>query len=700
LMRRRGQGSASISAVVVFLSALLALGLMATILPPVANVLSGFREGLRERGERGSELIRIYIHSTDETESGRPIITIVNGWDKESILTDYVVVARDGRILTAGKMGGSLSGIRLAPGARIDLAPSDFGLSYPIFAAMADEVKAIYIRTAEGNSFGSSYGPPPSISYDYQVFVSRTTNNIIITGSTSSVYSISISPTLPTLGNGLVVRNVILVDKDGFVRGGVLEGSRWSDGSFDPNAIPNSVAALAQTEIIPIGAYYYVPRFPEDFYCYYSRGVFSVYSGCDTKPWYIEMVEFYPVEIYSPGSPVVATAYYARFPGEVQTVYRDGAPVAVRVQRPLRDWAYPYGVPGSFVTTAAVAYVSYEATVTSTTINRTTTTITSGTITRTRTVTYNTTVITRGTIWQEGGLVKFAPVFAPVIFGDERRLMDLCTIYFGPEGGTKTCSFTIKPPTVDPRSGVFILTYIRSLSYYVSRSYSGTCNLNPKPAIKIENVSISGPWGTLVLNRDWLPSIYYLPVGNVTFTLVASRDPCPGYYSSARLNGGVTYSFIRNEIATATIYSNNFQIDFRRWIQQAIGAGSGDAVVHMAGTVEGGRTMKIRAPIVLLNYIYQIAGGPPTSPPRSGGGGSTVSDVVEICEVNEYDSILPPSSSSSPSTNQPSSSSGSSTGQPLESVSGGTVDDFSVQGYTVRHLRQVFCRPVNLSRPY
>jgi hypothetical protein len=699
-MRRKGQGSASISAVVVFLSALLAIGLMATILPPVADVISGFREGLRERGERGSELIRIYIHSTDETESGRPIITIINGWDRESILTDYVVVARDGRILTAGKMGGSLSGIRLAPGTRIDLAPSDFGLSYPIFAAMADEVKAIYIRTAEGNSFGSSYGPPPSISYDYQVFVSRTTNNIIITGSTSSVYSISISPTLPTLGDGLVVRNVILVDKDGFVRGGVLEGSRWSDGSFDPNAIPNSVAALARAEIVPIGAYYYVPRFPEDFYCYYSRGVFSVYSGCDTKPWYIEMVEFYPVEIYSPGSPVVATAYYARFPGEVQTVYRDGTPVVVTVQRPLRDWTYPYGVPGSFVTTAAVTYVSYEATVARTTINRTTTTITSAWITRTKTVTYNTRVTTQGIIWPGGGLVYFAPVFAPVIFNGSRNLMNSCSIYFGPEGGTKTCSFTINPPTVDVHSEVFILIDISRLYYSVSRGNWGSCDLNPKPTIKVEHVNITGPWGTLTLESTSWPGVSYsLPVGSVTFTLKASRDPCPGWYSSAILRGGVTYNFLRKEIATATIRSSNdFQLDL--WIRQAIGAGSGDAIVHMAGTVEGGRILKMRAPIVLINYIYRIAGGPPTSPPHSGGGGSTVSDVVQICEVNEYDSILPPSSSSGPSTNQPSSSSSSSTGQPLESVSGGTVDDFSVQGYTVQHVRQVFCRQVNPSRPY
>jgi hypothetical protein len=168
-MRRKGQGSVSISAVVVFLSALVALGLMATMLPPIAGAISGYKAGLKERGERGSELIRIYIHSTDETEYDSPVITIVNGWDKESILTDYVVVAKDGRVLSSGKMRGGLNGIRVPAGAKIDLTPADFGLSYGTFAAMADAVKAIYVRTSEGNSFGSSYGPPPKITADYQI---------------------------------------------------------------------------------------------------------------------------------------------------------------------------------------------------------------------------------------------------------------------------------------------------------------------------------------------------------------------------------------------------------------------------------------------------------------------------------------------------------------------------------------------------
>jgi hypothetical protein len=210
-MRRKGQGSASISAVVVFLSALIALGLMAALLPPIAGVLSGYKAGLKETGERGSELIRIYIHSTDETEYAPPIITIINGWDRDSILTDYVVVARDGRILATGKMKGSPNGLKIPAGARIDLTPADFGLSYGAFAAMADAVKAIYVRTSEGNSFGSSYGPPPKITADYQIVTvlatsSATTTSVVTvnrpSGSSGSNGASGGTPSTPSTSSG------------------------------------------------------------------------------------------------------------------------------------------------------------------------------------------------------------------------------------------------------------------------------------------------------------------------------------------------------------------------------------------------------------------------------------------------------------------------------------------------------------------
>jgi hypothetical protein len=72
-------------------------------------------------------------------------------------------------------------------------------------------------------------------------------------------------------------------------------------------------------------------------------------TGCDARPQYIEMIEFYPVEYYTPGSPVTAAAYYARYGGETQTVYNPdlGSVVTITVQRPMTV-QYGYGIPGTY----------------------------------------------------------------------------------------------------------------------------------------------------------------------------------------------------------------------------------------------------------------------------------------------------------------------------------------------------------------
>jgi hypothetical protein len=700
-MRREGQGSASISAVVVFLSALLALGLMATILPPVSNVLSGFREGLRERGERGSELIRIYIHTANETELEPPIITITNGYDRESILTDYVVVARDGRVLAAGKMGGSLGGVRIPAGARIDLTPADFGLSYSTFAEMADEVKAIYIRTAEGNSFGSSYGPPPKISPDYQLSITQRSQHIIVIGSTTTRYNFTFNGTLPTTGDALVVKNVIFVDRNGYVRGGVTAGNKWSDGSFDPNKIPNSLAALTRTDVVPIGGYYVVPPFPMDFYCYYSQGVFSVYSGCDTSPRYIEMVEFYPVEYYTPGSPVTAAAYYARYGGEMQTVYNPdlGRVVTITAQRPMTV-QYGYGIPGTYTlmvpTIAASTYTT--------------------TVTMTSTSTYI--VLSTSTITS--------------ISYDRRS--GQCTI---PSWSGYYCSFTINPP-----SGSFVPRVIKEVGYTVSGSgYSSVCYYRLEES-GIRYVKVSGPWGTYTFTRASWSTSGNFPAGSVTFELAVTH-----YWRekgcSATITGWVVYELLWNvpTVRTTTVtttylvtrttlgtttYSTTVAVPVSVWaegalvkfapasgpqmiatvtvpiggslsgqIKSAIVNGtetvSGDAMAHLAGAVQGGQVIKIKAPIVLLNYIYGIAASPP-APPSGGGGGGGEIGASYVCTVDQsVQSIMPPPSDSG--------SSSSSSNQPLESISGGTVSNFSVQQNTVQVLRNVVCRPVTSVRP-
>jgi hypothetical protein len=608
-MRRKGQGSASISAVVVFLSALLAIGLMATILPPVANVLSGFREGLRERGERGSELIRIYIHTANETENEPPIITIINGYDRESILTDYVVVARDGRVLAAGKMGGSLGGIRIPAGARIDLTPADFGLSYGTFAAMADEVKAIYIRTAEGNSFGSSYGPPPKISPDYQFSVTQKPHHVIVEGSTTMIFNFTIFSnfTFPPLGNAIVVKNFIIVDENGLVKGGASFGRKWSDGSFDPNWLPDEVAALTQPEVVPINGYYTVPPFPN----YPTR--------------YIEMIEFYPVEYYTPGSPVGATAYYARF--------AEGGRL-----KPIVP-AYPYGVPGSYTTT--ISYPVYT--------------------TRGIFVTHYTTSETRViNIWPEGGLVKYAPAPVPVRYGTNLDTKEwYCYVIVGTHS-SGSCSFTIYPPSPSPVA-------ITAVGYRVDPNL--VCS-DPNPYYWIY-VYVQGPWGSGLPTSDVVP-------GPVTFRLVVETADC---YYTVWLSGWVVYKYpwVEGTATTATATATVILGDFRSQIRQAVSGVrtlSGDAVAHMVGTVQGGQVIRVKAPIVVLNYISGSVPSPPPSPGGGGGGGGGEIGPTMHCEATGQPLVAP-----------------SSTSRPATDISGNIVPNISVQQRQVTIIWSGFCRP-------
>jgi hypothetical protein len=677
-MRRKGQGSASISAVVVFLSALLAIGLMATILPPVANVLSGFREGLRERGERGSELIRIYIHSVNETELEPPIITIINGYDRESILTDYVVVARDGRILTAGKMGGSLGGLRIPAGASVDLTPADFGLSYGTFAAMADEVKAIYIRTAEGNSFGSSYGPPPKIDPDYQLSVTQRSQHIIVIGTTTTRYNFTIlgNLTLPTTGDALVVKNVILVDRNGIVRGGATAGNKWSDRSFDPNKIPNSVAALSKTDVVPIGGYYVVPPFPTDFYCGYPQrvfGVFSVYSGCDTSPRYIEMIEFYPVEYYTSGSPVTAAAYWFRYGGLPEVVYNPDLSRTVTVTRQVpATLQYPATVVGNIIEVITIQY--------------------GGTLAQILTNT--------ATLADSGNLLILTPWMDYYLFDEEN-------CYGTPSGYTSSsCSKSFYIPA-DQSYRIAKVDYSLSIS---CRPVSGT------RSYAVGSITLNGPWGTYTSSGSGSLSGFWSTGTQISFQASGSCQYyytcCPGGFTSApsSLVATVRVVLMKTSAATATrtgkipfvvstvrntatatfAISGSLRDQIKSAIVNATQTLFGDAVAHLAGTVQGGQVIKVKAPLVLLNYIYGIAAGPP-APPSGGGGGGGRIGVSIVCTLDQsVQSIMPPPSDTS--------SSGSSTNQPLESISGGTVSNFSVQQNTVQVLRNVVCRPVTSSR--
>jgi hypothetical protein len=150
-------------------------------------------------------------------------------------------------------------------------------------------------------------------------------------------------------------------------------------------------------------------------------------------------------------------------------------------------------------------------------------------------------------------------------------------------------------------------------------------------------------------------------------------------------------STVRNTATATFAISGSLRDQIKSAIVNATQTLFGDAVAHLAGTVQGGQVIKVKAPIVLLNYVYGIAGSPPNPPPPSGGGGGGEIGASYVCTVDQsVESINPPpSDSGSPS---------SSSNQPLESISGGAVPNFSVQQNSVQVLRNVVCRPVTLPR--
>jgi len=591
-----------------------------------------------------------------------------------------VVVARSGAILAAGKVGDSLSGLRLEPGERVDIHPNDLGLNYATFAAMADEVRAIYFRTAEGNSFGSSYGPPPEDEARVVQSYTTTSRYHLEFPSTTTSYSYSIEDTLPTLGEALVVKNVILVDGKGIVRGGALNGQRWSDGSFDPSRIKLSDRLSSGPDGVPWGGYYRVPEWWSD-----SDGpCFGIYKSDDTCPKYIEVVEIYPREYFSPEDSATAPAYYARFAAETQVVYNslESRTYTVTAQRPVGAHNYPYGIPGIYTPTIPATYTSYGATTsmilepTKTTTITSTTTIISPTTTRTTTITtttcttsgggigrvycytttttrtttlyttrtsvtystrvyyttytsivrvgtstYTTTVTTPVTVWPEAGLVKEAPVFDPSQAYDRRS--QTCRVTFGPSGGTETCGFTINPP-----SGPLMLIAIKEVGYTISTNTWGYCSQSNKPGVEIDYVKVTGPWGTYTTtSKSW--SMRDLPVGSVSFELQASMGACsPDWHGDAIISAWVVYElFWSGPTATATMLAS----DLMERVGQAVSGPelSGETVASLAGTVQPGGVIKINAPIILLNYIYLIKTDPTDLPPPRRSGGRAGYGVME-----------------------------------------------------------------------
>jgi hypothetical protein len=192
-----------------------------------------------------------------------------------------------------------------------------------------------------------------------------------------------------------------------------------------------------------------------------------------------------------------------------------------------------------------------------------------------------------------------------------------------------------------------------------------------------------------------------LPVGTVTFTLYVYA----GMHGSAKLIGWVVYEVLyggpwpsktTTVTATATLaISGNFRDQIKSAIVNGTETLSGDVVAHLAGTVQGGQIIKVKAPIVLLNYVYGIAGSPPGPPSRGGGGGGEVGSVRLVCTVDESAQLSSSGTGSADSgSGSPSPSPSTPTPQPAYTISGSRSPDYYFLNQQVEVLRRGVCRPI------
>jgi hypothetical protein len=143
-------------------------------------------EKLRQEGERGSELLRIYIWSRNHTLEGEPVITILNSWGKDSEIDVLMIANRTGHVVNVLALGPPM---KIPASTAVEIRPSDLGLPYRTFGDLIQNIGGILAHTVLGNSFGSTWGMPRE-EYVFGSIATTAITNVtttawVITGFTS-----------------------------------------------------------------------------------------------------------------------------------------------------------------------------------------------------------------------------------------------------------------------------------------------------------------------------------------------------------------------------------------------------------------------------------------------------------------------------------------------------------------------------------
>jgi hypothetical protein len=112
-------------------------------------------EKLRQEGERGSELIRIYIWSRNHTLEGEPVITILNVWGKDSEIDVFMVANRTGHVVNVVALGPPM---KVPASTAVELSPSALGLAYRTFGELIEYVGGVLAHTVLGQRIRLNMG--------------------------------------------------------------------------------------------------------------------------------------------------------------------------------------------------------------------------------------------------------------------------------------------------------------------------------------------------------------------------------------------------------------------------------------------------------------------------------------------------------------------------------------------------------------
>jgi len=307
---RRARGVSTATSLIAIMAVMfLVAGLIAYTNSLQQGFIAGAGRSVSQAGEVRSELVRIYIHPRDESNlNSEPVATLLNPSSREVVLRQLVAVDWSGGVVRAGLLPQEIT---LPPSSKTTIQLSALGLSYGSFIDAVRALRAVYLVTGRGNSFGSSFGPPPRELLEGQVNLHENSSFDVVYYVVSTQENFTFMNAINgTGGTAYVAVNTYVFDRAGELLGGMENGNRFSGGAIVADDIPLDGAGVYR---VPIWSYFLVPKASSQFNIRFTdKSVYGQgYTGT-ARLSYVEVVGIYPREWFSAGGSASAPAPYMR----------------------------------------------------------------------------------------------------------------------------------------------------------------------------------------------------------------------------------------------------------------------------------------------------------------------------------------------------------------------------------------------------